>query len=183
MSTFKFKKAVQALNLLAALEGGRINKMKALKLIWLSDRGHLRKYARPITGDQYYAMKNGPVASTTKDLAEGSSFLEDFESDYRNQYLRNDDLINFSSIKTPEVSVFSETDLIVLNQVYLDFKHLDQFDLSNLSHEYPEWKKYAPLLRNGHSRCAISLEDFIDDADELTKEIFRENSNAEKLTK
>jgi len=48
MVGFNHKKAVQTLAYFAQKEGGVINKMKAFKLIWLSDRLHLRKYGRPI---------------------------------------------------------------------------------------------------------------------------------------
>ena len=66
--SFSHKKATQALNFFARAAGGKINKMKALKLIYFEDRYHLRSYGRPITNDTYFAMKFGPVASACKDL-------------------------------------------------------------------------------------------------------------------
>lgn len=88
MLGFNYKKAVQALNFYADAEGGKINKMKALKLIWLSDRLHLRKFGRPILNDTYLAMPYGPVASGTKDLAEGTSFLADEEQQYKDNFIK-----------------------------------------------------------------------------------------------
>src|SRR5882724_2767190 len=67
--SFSHRKATQALNFFARKAGGRINKMKALKLVYFADRYHLRKYGRPVVGDEYLAMNYGPVASGTKDLA------------------------------------------------------------------------------------------------------------------
>jgi uncharacterized phage-associated protein len=51
MLGFNYKKAIQTLAYFAQKEGGVINKMKVFKLIWLSDRLHLRKYGRPILND------------------------------------------------------------------------------------------------------------------------------------
>jgi hypothetical protein len=41
------------LNFFAIREGGRLNRMKAVKLVWLADRLQLRKYYRSITHDVY----------------------------------------------------------------------------------------------------------------------------------
>ena len=64
-----YKKATQALNFLAKKKGGKINRMKALKLIYFADRLHLRTYGRPIIGDDYWAMQFGPVPSCTNNIA------------------------------------------------------------------------------------------------------------------
>ena len=64
------KKGTQALNYFARKKNGKINKMKAIKLIYLADRYHLRKYGRPVVGDDYWAMKYGPVASSTLNIAD-----------------------------------------------------------------------------------------------------------------
>jgi uncharacterized phage-associated protein len=39
-----------------------------LKTFFLADKTHLNKYGRPITFDNYYAMRAGPVPSLTYDL-------------------------------------------------------------------------------------------------------------------
>ena len=53
---FSFEKATQALNFFAIKNEGHIDKLPALKLIFLADRYHLRKHARPITNAEYVAM-------------------------------------------------------------------------------------------------------------------------------
>ncbi len=81
---FDLKKAAQSLNCLAKKSGGRINKMKAIKLIYFADRYYLRKYGRPVANDEYVAMGYGPVGSKTKDIAENTSFLDTIETDIIN---------------------------------------------------------------------------------------------------
>src|SRR5438105_15508174 len=86
--SFSHRKATQALNFFARQEGGSINKMKALKLVYFADRYHLRRFGRPVVGDEYHAMNYGPVASGTKDLAEMTDFLGEVEASYGKIYLR-----------------------------------------------------------------------------------------------
>ncbi len=83
-----YKKATQALNFFAVKKDGRINKMKAIKLIFLADKLHLRKYGRPIVGDSYLAMKFGPVGSQTKNVAELSDRLPKEIATYARKYIK-----------------------------------------------------------------------------------------------
>lgn len=188
MRGFNYKKSVQALNLLALKNGGLLNKMKAIKLIWLSDRLHLRKYGRTISGDVYFAMKLGPVASTTRNLLE-RSILSEEEQTYVDEFLSTTRYF-YKSIQEPYLRVFSDTDIEILEEIYSKYQHLDQFQLSELSHLFPEWKKYEAALNQGiYSRFEISINDFFVNVDDqyglfldnedylqLSKEIFEQDS-------
>jgi hypothetical protein len=190
MTFFKYKKAVQALNFFAIKENGAINKMKALKLIWLADRYHIRKYGRPITFDSYLAMKLGPVPSGAKDLAQANNpFLDPLEKEYRDSFIfPNSNNLNFSSIAGVETKVFSKTDMDALDYIYSTFGDKDQFKLSEYSHTLPDWKKYEQLLNSGHSRIDMKYDDFFLDKEnsdfditdeehlQFAKELFDENS-------
>jgi uncharacterized phage-associated protein len=189
MIGFNYKKAVQILAYFAQKEGGVINKMKAFKLIWLSDRLHLRKYGRPILNDVYFALPKGPIPSNTKDLADNSDYLADNERELREQVLENEGRYTIKTKTELQKSVFSESDLEAMSLVYDNFGHLDEFTLSDISHEYPEWKKFEKSLQVGHSsRFEMSYQDFFEnneaahplfeqDAEllELNKEVFLEN--------
>ena len=48
-----------------------------VKTIFLADRAHLNKYGRPITYDDYVAMKFGPVPSAVYDLLKENKFRMD----------------------------------------------------------------------------------------------------------
>lgn len=41
---------------------------KVFKIFYFADQMHLTKYGRPITGDHYIAMRNGPVPSRLYDM-------------------------------------------------------------------------------------------------------------------
>lgn len=183
MLGFDYRKAVQCLNYFAIQEGGTINKMKAIKLIWLADRKHLRTYARPVVFDEYFAMKNGPVQTSVKDLAENTSFLAKEESEYRNRYidLQQYDLIAKDAM---EDSVFSETDLSALSDIYAEFGQLDQFELVNVSHRYPEWKKFEQQIEEGAgSRFLMDYLDFFSNPDDGQEDYFASDAGDLELTK
>ena len=198
MRGFNYKKAVQALNFLSLKEGGKINKMKAIKLIWLSDRFHLREHGRTITGDIYFALKHGPVPSTTRDILELNSFsLDDDEMHYSEEYISSIDKYNYKSNSAIDENVFSKTDLDALEKIYSSYGKLDHFALRDISHEFPEWKKYESALnRRISSRFPMEFIDFFEDAPEnvdkaktnpdvkeYSKQIYIETSEIENFLK
>jgi len=173
---FDHKKATQELNHFALKEGGQINKMKSLKLIYLADRYHLRKYGRLITNDTYFAMNYGPVPSGTKDIAEASEFLSEREKQYAPQYIIPMDNLTLQSMNPVDDSVFSDSDFEALDFTWEKFGHLEQFDLAELTHEYPEWKKHEQALEMD-SRIQMYLEDFLEDPDIDIEKCFALNDN------
>lgn len=191
---FDYKKATQAINYFAGKSGGTINKMAAIKLIWLADRYHLRKYGRPVIGDDYLAMSYGPVGSSIKDIAEGNDFLPPEEREYRGKYLEKADKYVVKSIAPVDDEVFSETDLEALDFAFKKFGHLNRFRLVEISHNYPEWTKFKAELESGSTREKMSYLDFFEDPPqypndpfkldkellELNKETFSENFEAAK---
>jgi len=165
-SATSYKKATQALNFFAHKKDGKINKMKAIKLIYLADRLHLRKYGRPIVGDIYWAMKLGPVGSRTKKVAELANMPEEALS-YAKKYIKpgDDNKQSFTALKPIDTDLFSKTDLECLESVYKTFSDKDQFELAELSHQYPEWAKHARALKNGKKRMPMDYQDFFSDAE------------------
>lgn len=185
MRGFNFKKAVQTLNYFAIKEGGKINKMKAIKLVWLSNRNHLRKFGRLIFDDRYYAMKLGPVPSYTKDLAEvDTDFLAEDELTYRNQYISPIDQYSYASKSNIENLVFSDSDLKSLEDIYTRFGNLTEFQLSELSHQYPEWKRFEDLFNSGMgSRYEIDILDFFENTVSIKDDFFAMDKEDIELSK
>ena len=163
---FDFKKATQALNYLAKKFGGNINKMQAIKLIYFADRYHLRKYGRPVTNDEFVAMGYGPVGSKTKDIAENTPFLDKIEIEYSKRYIKNQGQYNIQSINEVDMDVFSGSDTEALDFAINNLGKFDQFDLAEISHAYPEWKKFEKELESKRgSAFSMNYEDFFKDAE------------------
>lgn len=161
---FSHRKTTQVLNFFARQEGGEINKLKALKLVYFADRYHLRRFGRPITGDEYLAMPYGPVASGAKDLAEMHDFLSDEERAYGAQFLAPVDRHTYRSTAEVADRVLSESDREALAWAWDKFGHMGRFDLAEHTHLYPEWKRHeAALLSGRETRVPMCYRDFLDD--------------------
>ncbi len=192
------KKGVQALNYFACKKDSKINKMKAIKLVYFADRYHIRKYGRPVVGDVYWAMKFGPVASSTlrvanleSDDAECFNYAKKFISHPKNDLKKE----HFESRKNVEINVFSNSDIEALEASYSEFGEYDQFELAELTHIYPEWKKFSAELVSGKKkRVRMDYADFFKNPTNLrdffstavtsehlknAKEIFEERKEAE----
>ncbi|MFN8318439.1 MAG: Panacea domain-containing protein [Saprospiraceae bacterium] len=188
MKYFDFHKSVQCLVYIAQQLGvDEVNKMKTLKLIWLADRIHLLKYGRPITCASYLAMKNGPVASEIRDILELNSAFSDQRRSYINEFILTvPKSYNYSVTGSIDLDEFSDSDLDCLDIILAHFGKLDEFQLSDLSHEYPEWAKFEAQLEAGEIKAhKMDLMDFFNTSGnidpifnvenaELSKELFRE---------
>jgi len=165
------RKSTQALNYFAhkAASGApirRLNKMKALKLLFFADRYHLRKYGRPVSDCAYFAMKHGPVASEAKRVAEESARLDALSRNYVRRYVRKDDTYHFSSVGDVDLAVLSDTDREALDFAWKNFGHYTEFRLRDISHHFPEWKKHAAKLRgDGRKRVEMHYSDFFAEPD------------------
>ena len=161
--TFKYEAATQALNYLAAKSGGALNKLKALKLIFFADRYHLRKYGRPVTGDEYLAMSYGPVASSVKDIAEMSSFLDPKVADYAKHYVKPVNKNVYRSVAAVDTDQLSESDIEALDFSWSKFGAIGKYELAEVTHEYPEWKRHESALKH-FANVRMDYLDFLDDA-------------------
>ena len=116
--------------------------------------------------DRYFAMNYGPVPSAAKDLAEMSGFLGTTERTYSGQFLRpvQDDPHSFESVTDVDPMVFSESDEEALRFAWEHFGGTDGFQLADLTHEYPEWKRHeTAIVSGGATRIPMRYEDFLDD--------------------
>ena len=147
-----YKKITQILNYVAEKEGGKVNYMKALKLVYLADRLYLRKYGRLITDDKLVAMKNGTLGSQARDIVLGNPRLPHNVYKYSEDKLTKgkDKFIVGSSYGGKES--LSETDLECINRVISVAGKMTEFQLANLTHKLPEWKRHAFSLEKGERR-------------------------------
>jgi len=177
----KTKIIVQSLYYLAAKNSGEMDKLAAIKLIFFADRYHLRKYARMVTRDDYFAMKHGPVPSMTFDVLNGvlSSERNEFE-EVTAQYLKPIRKHYFGiTEKDKSLDCLSETDIESLNFAFDNFFSKNEWKVVEYSHQYPEWKRFEKVFDQGETaRANIFLEDFFEnpeiDNDPYTKTVSAE---------
>ena len=163
---FDYKKATQAINYLTKKEGGQIDKLKLIKLVYFADRYHLRRYGRPMFNDAYFAMRLGPVGSSVKDIAELSSdFLDREERNYAGKFIARGAIDNtVVSVADVDSDIFSKSELEALNFAYDGFGNQSELQLVNITHRYPEWSKFKGALESREtSREPMSYSDFFND--------------------
>src|SRR5688572_11252679 len=80
LRAFSVERTAQAAGiLLQAEEGHRMKYIRLLKLLYVADRESIKQTGFPITGDDVYAMKKGPVLSTTYNLLKGEAVTAEAE--------------------------------------------------------------------------------------------------------
>jgi uncharacterized phage-associated protein len=138
---FTARKAAQAAALFVSMQGGTINGLKLVKLIYLSDRESMRRHGYPITFDNYVSLENGPAVSKTADLISGymcgsaKDIWEEWISDRANhcvQLQRN--------IDRHDLDELSDADIEVMKSIWAQFGKMDQWTLCQWTHDNcEEW--------------------------------------------
>lgn len=174
-------KIIQALAYIASKQPDRtIDNIKAYKILWLSDRCHLRRYGRTISGDVYYAMPKGVVPTDAKNLLEGKKTRLKTDNNYFTMYIRPTENHKYSVISEPDTKKFSQSDTKVLDRVIERCKSLSGQELSEISHKFPEWTFYEPMLRDANLKNSykIDIDRFFDGCNDDPTGLFQ-NENPE----
>lgn len=148
----------------------RTSKVYLLKILFFADRYHLRNYGVLATGETYYAMKMGPVASVAFDLMKGKfpSVMNNWEYPLMAEVEDIDE--NNVYIKPQDDDELSESFKEALDFSLKTFGKYKYGELSDISHDYPEWKKFEEELREEKGkRFEMSENDFFENPKTLEK--------------
>ncbi len=153
---FDTMKAVQAAAVLLKEEGGRMTRLRLLKLLYIADRQSIAETLRPITGDDAVAMDHGPVLSQTYRLIRGeagqtNAIWDDYivKKGKRDHILAND----------PGDQRLSEYELTKLRAVSALHRGMTDYQIADETHKFPEWIKNQPA-EGGNEQ--IPLRDVLD---------------------
>lgn len=132
---FKFEKSLQAAALLLHLDGERMDWIRLLKLLYISDREMLATTGQSITGDTGYAMKHGPVLTRIYD------FMKGFGDDVTEweKFIRSEGHAVLL-IAEPGRDELSRAEVEKLREVTERFRNTGDWDDSQHTHDFPEWK-------------------------------------------
>lgn len=165
--SFRFNrdKLVNALAYFSRKGVPELTKMKAAKLLYFADKYHLLKWGRPIIGDHYYCMDHGPVPSFSLTLmTETMDPLTEAQQD-RAAIMKILDVVRtgnnpeFRAKVEPDLNVFSDSDIEILDYVISNFGHLSAARLRNLTHQELAYK-IADRGRPKGSSCEIPYQLF-----------------------
>lgn len=140
MIKFQFNehKATQAAALLLKENGGKMNYMKLIKLLYLADRKALSLWERPITGDAYFSMDRGPVLSRVLDKI--NSGKNPRAESYWHKYISSPEIYKVKLKHEPIIDELSEREKELLLNIYYEYKQYDQWQMVDICHKIlPEW--------------------------------------------
>ncbi len=134
---FDYEKTLQASGVLLSLGADRMAYIRLLKLLYIADREWLAEAGRTITGDEAVAMKNGPVLSRVYDLIKGVAP----RADDWNAYIRRVDY-SVELKGDPGRGKLSKGEIEKLTEVSERFRAMDDWELSEHTHEFREWRDH-----------------------------------------
>ena len=151
---FNEVKTTQAAARLLARNGGRMEVLKLVKLLYLADRRALLRWGRPVTFDRYFSLPHGPVLEVTLDrineplAPEGPSYWQKVISEREAHSVR---LLN----RQPPKGELSPAEEKLVDEVYDEFGQMGTWALCDYTHKLPEWRDPEG------SRIPISVPDIL----------------------
>ena len=180
------RKIIQALTLLASNQPDhKLDNMKAYKLLWLADRYQLRRCGRTITGNTYYAMPRGLVPSDAKCLLENEPTKLQNEEGYREKYLQLGKAHTYTAVREPDYDEFSESDIDALHKVLDTYGNMKAAELSEFSHQFPEWTYYRDMLEDKDTKNSyrVNIDHFFEPCDADKTGLFNQSEELLALTR
>lgn len=131
-------------------EGGCINKMKLVKLMYIVERTALQEAETALFGGKYFSLPYGPIISEVVDALDDEKWSGLQKS-------REHDVALMPGVEVP-YEFMSEWSAELLERVYRDFGKLDQWQISDFTHtHFKEWKQ----PQGANKRIPISLSDIL----------------------
>lgn len=129
---FDEAKALSAVLLILKKNKGKIDRHKLFKILYFADQKHIVRYGRPVIGDVYIAMKDGPVPSmlydAVKSIDDSRYLFELFRDNLKSvrYFLLSD--------KEPDLDELSESDVECILESFEENYALNFDQLKDKSH-------------------------------------------------
>ena len=137
---FDIRKAVAATGFLCELNGGSIDMLKVIKMLYIADRKALLEWHRPITGDSFWSLEHGPIVSRIYDLIRGQIGGPEMEI-WRSFFNpREGDTVSIREDATVDTKPLSRREKDALQEAYDRIQPLSIGQVIDYVHKFPEWK-------------------------------------------
>jgi hypothetical protein len=137
---FDIRKAVAATGYLCELNGGSIDMLKCIKMLYMADRKALVEWHRPITGDAFWSLENGPIVSRIYDLIRGKIGGPEMEIWRAVFNPKEGDTVSVKPGVKPNTKHLSQREKKALEEAYARIQPLSIGEVIDLVHRFPEWK-------------------------------------------
>jgi uncharacterized phage-associated protein len=136
---FNEKKGVEALTYVAS-KWPSLTAFFAAKVLFFAEKQHLNRYARPIVGDTFIAMPNGPVPSTLYDFIKGRlDQAGDPDAIMAALLIERDPYPRVAAQRAPDLDALSPSDLECLDEAIAFCRGRGFGALSSLTHQERAW--------------------------------------------
>ena len=139
---FQSRKAAQVAAYFVSLEEA-IEKLKLIKLIYLSEREFLSRYSHPMLFDELYSLEHGPICSSTLNGINGEVDEEEWSQFIELKNNRN--VIPVTNIRREALDEVSDAEMDVLDFVWKKFGKMSASEIRRWTHkncpEYTEIEK------------------------------------------
>jgi uncharacterized phage-associated protein len=114
--------------------GGKIDFHKLFKILYFAEQKHLTRYGRPIIGDKFIAMKDGPVPS------EIYYQLKKIRQIKLNKYFSIENWFYVVALREVDLEELAVSEINCLKESFEENKDLSHQKLSEKSHQ-SAWRK------------------------------------------
>ncbi len=166
-SCFDERKTTQLAARFLSKADNRMEYIRLIKLLYISDREALKNWGYPLTGDEYYSLKHGPIVSNVYDLITADPNY--VKRSYWGTYIRTEG-VHVILETEPPLEDISKTELKLVETIHDRYHSVTTWDLIAQMHdEFKEWQD------PGNGRIPITYEQILlavgkskDVADELS---------------
>lgn len=154
---FDLDKLIASIAFFASKKIDDLSKLKVCKLLYYADKAHLIKYGRPVIGDIYYHLDNGPVPSKSLDIM--NEVINRDEVYLKSSAMSNQEKFNeflrvhkaplsrhpvFQLKKNPNFESLSESEIEVLNSTFHQYGSFTSGQLIDHTHQEAPWRESPP---------------------------------------
>lgn len=130
---FRAHKAAQICAYFATRAGGKIDKLKLSKLVYLAERRHLENHHAPMLNDDLYSLEHGPVCSGALGGMEGTGDSAVWDG-YIQRHGR-DTIVASRAVTREDLDHVSQAELSILQAVWKRFGRFTPAELRKYTHK------------------------------------------------
>lgn len=151
---FRSRKAAQLCAWFALRSAGQIEKLKLIKLVYLTERAHLEAFEDPMLFDELYSLPHGPICSSTLNGINGVIHEEVWDE----FVARNGNIVvAVKAFSRDLLDDLSDEEIGIADGVWATFGHMTASQLRNYTHEH--CSEYVEVPAG--TRLPITYEDLL----------------------
>jgi uncharacterized phage-associated protein len=172
---FRSRKAAQLAAYFAGLSGSQIDKLKLIKLVYMTERGYLGEYHTPLLFDELYSLPHGPICSSTLNGIDGV-IHGDVWSEFIGRHGR-DRVYTAHTFSRDDLDELSDAAIAIADEVWQKFHGMSAWEIRNWTHDNcPEYTETTGRIPISYREV---LEAIGDDAAEVVDQEIRDFRRAE----